>query len=281
MGSLGEEELVRMVRDFIESETPTSFSLTTSTPLSLNHRHILQEVLGKHTDEEAEIHEKILTYLKDTGHQTNNQKKLIVMKLRNDGYEASLCKTSWVCTSGLHKGLFLSLIDQMKKILTLILHEHILNGFCFFVFFGFQVFQFPDGYEYIDVMVVENGRQKRIIVDMEFRSQFELARPTVSYKEMIKNLPFIFVGSEEKLNRIIPLLCSAAKTSLKENGLHVPPWRKPAYMQAKWLSKNCKKVSVSPQDIDLVEDHHHKTEQKGSTTCFPSIFSRGQHQHCL
>ncbi|XP_022766308.1 uncharacterized protein LOC111311200 isoform X2 [Durio zibethinus] len=246
MGSLGEEELVRMVRDFIESETPTSFSLTTSTPLSLNHRHILQEVLGKHTDEEAEIHEKILTYLKDTGHQTNNQKKLIVMKLRNDGYEASLCKTSWVCTSGLHK-----------------------------------VFQFPDGYEYIDVMVVENGRQKRIIVDMEFRSQFELARPTVSYKEMIKNLPFIFVGSEEKLNRIIPLLCSAAKTSLKENGLHVPPWRKPAYMQAKWLSKNCKKVSVSPQDIDLVEDHHHKTEQKGSTTCFPSIFSRGQHQHCL
>ena len=130
-------------------------------------------------------------------------------------------------------------------------------------------------------MVVENGRPQRVVVDMEFRSQFELARPTVTYKEMINSLPLIFVGTEEKLNRIIPLLCSAAKTSLKENGLHVPPWRKPAYMQSKWLSKNCKKVSVLPQDIDLLEDHHHKTEEKSSTTCFPSIFGRSQLQFCL
>ncbi|XP_017981157.1 PREDICTED: uncharacterized protein LOC18592544 isoform X2 [Theobroma cacao] len=243
MGSLGEEELAQMVRDFIESETSTPISLTTSTPLSRNHQTtclILQEVLGKHTDEEAEIHEKILMYLKDigtAGHQTNNLKKLVVMKLRNDGYEASLCKTSWVCTPSHHKG----------------------------------------GYEYIDVMVVENGRPKRVIADMEFRSQFELARPTVTYEEMINDLPLIFVGTEEKLNMIIPLLCSAAKRSLKENGLHVPPWRKPAYMQSKWLSKNCKKVSVSPEDIDLVEDH--KTEEnRSTTTCCPSIFSRGQLQ---
>ncbi|XP_021284100.1 uncharacterized protein LOC110416428 [Herrania umbratica] len=144
------------------------------------------------------------------GHQTNNLKKLVVMKLRNDGYEASFCKSSWVCTSSHHKG----------------------------------------GYEYIDVMVVENGRPKMVIADMEFRSQFELARPTVTYKEMINDLLLIFVGTEEKLNMIIPLLCSAAKRSLKENGLHVPPWRKPAYMRSKWLSKNYKKVSVSPEDID-------------------------------
>ncbi|XP_022772351.1 uncharacterized protein LOC111314999 [Durio zibethinus] len=259
MGSLGEEELVQMVRDFIESETPTSISVLkvkTTTPLSLNHQPVLQEVLGKHTDEEVGIHEKILMYLKDmgtAGHQTNNLKKLVVMKLRNDGYEASLCKTSWVCNSSHHK-----------------------------------VFQCPGGYEYIDVMVVENSRPKRVIVDMEFRSQFELARPTVTYRDMINGLPLIFVGTEEKLNRIIPLLCSAAKRSLKENGLHVPPWRKPSYMQSKWLSKNCKKVSVSPQDIDLLEDHHHrhhhhKTEEKSSTaaTCFPSIFSRSQLQFCL
>ena len=87
---------------------------------------------------------------------------------------------------------------------------------------------------------------------VEFRSQFELARPTASYKEMINKLPMISVGAEEKLNRIIPLLCSAAKSSLKENGLHVPPWRKPAYVRSKWLSKAYKKVSVSPEDIDSV-----------------------------
>ncbi|XVF64398.1 hypothetical protein PTKIN_Ptkin09bG0166200 [Pterospermum kingtungense] len=249
---MGEEELDQMVRDFIESETPTSniSLLRASKPLSLNHQPILQEVLGKHTHEEAEIHGKILMYVKDmgtAGHQTDNLKKLVVMRLRNDGYEASLCKTSWLCTSSHPKG----------------------------------------GYEYIDVMVMENCRTKRVIVDMEFRSQFELARPTLSYKEMINNLPLMFVGTEEKLNWIIPLLCSAVKKSLKEKGLHIPPWRKPAYMQSKWLSKNCKKVSVSPQDIDVLEDHHHhKTQEKSSTgaattTCFPSIFSRSQLNFCL
>ncbi|KAE8653857.1 TMEMX1 [Hibiscus syriacus] len=183
---------------------------------SLGEEDLAQMEILKHTNEEANIQEKVLMYLKDmrsAGHQnqTNNLKKLIVTKLRNDGFEASLCKTSWLCTSTHYKG----------------------------------------AYEYIDVMVVENGRHKRVIVDIDFRPQFELARPTVRYKEMISNTPLIFVGSEEKLKQIIPLLCSAAKT-LKENGLHVPPWRKHAYMHSKWLSKNCKKVSASPQDIDSV-----------------------------
>lgn len=90
----------------------------------------------------------------------------------------------------------------------------------------------------------------RLIVDMDFKSQFEVARPTATYKELINTLPSVFVGSEEKLNQIISLLCSAAKNSLKERGLHVPPWRKANYMRSKWLSKECKKVSLST-DMDL------------------------------
>lgn len=93
----------------------------------------------------------------------------------------------------------------------------------------------------------ENGdKSERLIVDIDFRSQFELARPTSTYKELTNTLPCIYVGSEEKLENIISLLCSAAKQSLKENGLHIPPWRKVSYMQSKWLSKHCKKVSISP-----------------------------------
>lgn len=171
---------------------------------------------------------------------------------------------------------------------TTLTNIHSIFHIIFFFFVQIIVCEFPGGYEYIDVMVAENGRPKRVIVDMEFRCQFELARPTVSYKEMINNLPLIFVGTEEKLSWIIPLLCSAVKKSLKENGLHVPPWRKPAYMKSKWLSKNCKKVSVSPQDnIGVLENHHHKTEEKNSTTTtatttwFSSIFSRSQLHFCL
>jgi uncharacterized protein (TIGR01615 family) len=110
--------------------------------------------------------------------------------------------------------------------------------------------QFSGDYEYIDVMVRDNnnGDEKptRLIVDIDFRSHFELARPTATYKEITNTIPSVFVGTEEKLKNIISLLCSAAEQSLKDRGLHIPPWRKATYMQSKWLSQDCKKVPISP-----------------------------------
>lgn len=100
-------------------------------------------------------------------------------------------------------------------------------------------------YEYIDIMVEDEQTEEpiRLIVDIDFKSQFELARPTQAYKELTNILPSIFVGQEEKLNKIISLLCSAAKQSLKERGLHIPPWRTSTYMHSKWLSAGCQKCS--------------------------------------
>lgn len=120
-------------------------------------------------------------------------------------------------------------------------------------FFLFQVYEFTDDYEYVDVMMKDNNLLKvtRLIVDMDFKSQFELARPSPSYKELKDILPDIFVGTEEKLDKVISLVCSAAKKSLKKMGLHVPPWRKAPYMQSKWLSKDCKKISISPTNMEL------------------------------
>lgn len=116
--------------------------------------------------------------------------------------------------------------------------------------FGTQVFKFTGDYEYIDVMMKDerdgdDTTQTRLIIDLDFRAQFELARPTQTYTELKNALPSIFVGSEGKLNEIIYLICSAAKQSLKEKGLHIPPWRKASYMQSKWLSHNYKKISFS------------------------------------
>lgn len=91
-------------------------------------------------------------------------------------------------------------------------------------------------------MVIGDITPTRLIVDMDFRSQFEMAKPTRAYKELTDTLPCVFVGSEAKLGKIITLLSSAAKESLRENGLHVPPWRKASYMESKWLSKNWKKI---------------------------------------
>ncbi|WCJ43419.1 hypothetical protein M5689_024157 [Euphorbia peplus] len=115
-------------------------------------------------------------------------------------------------------------------------------------------------YEYIEVM----NKSTRLIVEMELKSQFELARPTQSYKELMKSVPSVFVGSEERLNNIISVLCSAAKHSLKEKGLHIPPWRKTKFMQSKWVSKNCKKISI----FEL----QNSPESTTNSSCCPSIF---------
>ncbi|KAL9659274.1 hypothetical protein QQ045_024079 [Rhodiola kirilowii] len=92
---------------------------------------------------------------------------------------------------------------------------------------------YPAGeYRYIDV--VHEG--ERFLVDVDFRSEFEIARPTKTYKTTLQALPVIFVGKSARLQRIITIVTDAAKQSLKKKGLHVPPWRKAEYVKSKWLA---------------------------------------------
>ncbi|XP_050365229.1 uncharacterized protein LOC126783748 isoform X2 [Argentina anserina] len=217
MGSVTEEELFQMVRDFIESSESSSDSLSSPKSPRQSKSITLQEMLWNATDHEDEILDKISFYLRDIGSMIDEPKHLknkwVVMKLKMDGYQASLCKTSWVSSIKLPK----------------------------------------DDYEYVDVMMNDKNslEMTRLIVDIDFKSQFEVARPTPSYKELKDILPDIFVGNEEKLDKVISLVCTAAKKSLKKMGLHVPPWRKATYMQSKWLSKDCKKISISPTNMEL------------------------------
>lgn len=87
------------------------------------------------------------------------------------------------------------------------------------------------------------GREVRLILDLDFKSEFKLARPTPNYEELRDALPSIIVGNEEKIEKMVSLVCSAAKQSLTERGLHIPPWRKESHMRSKWLSTNFKRVS--------------------------------------
>ncbi|KAH0633785.1 hypothetical protein KY284_036571 [Solanum tuberosum] len=87
-------------------------------------------------------------------------------------------------------------------------------------------------YEYIDV--VTEG--ERLIIDIDFRSEFEIARSTRSYKCLLQVLPNIFVVKADRLQKIVHLLTEAAKLSLKKKGMPCPPWRRAEYVKAKWLS---------------------------------------------
>ncbi|XP_057868770.1 uncharacterized protein LOC131075868 isoform X1 [Cryptomeria japonica] len=92
-------------------------------------------------------------------------------------------------------------------------------------------------YEYIDVIMERRKvkKEERIFVDIDFRAQFEVARPTMEYSGLLQLLPEIFVGKTERLHQIISIMCKAAKRSLKKNTMHIPPWRKYHYMRSKWL----------------------------------------------
>ncbi|KAL7610780.1 uncharacterized protein LOC111878117 [Lactuca sativa] len=104
---------------------------------------------------------------------------------------------------------------------------------------------YPAGeYEYLDV-IVDGG--DRVLIDIDFRSEFEIARPTGNYKAILQSLPYIFVGEADRLQQILSIVSEAAKLSLKKKGMHIPPWRKFEYMRSKWLSAHIRTLpSPSP-----------------------------------
>ncbi|XP_073020475.1 uncharacterized protein [Primulina eburnea] len=220
------DRLSQLIRDYFESGGSTvtdpvfylpSQSSQFDDDLPTYYYSSLQEILEDHTEAEIEIYTKVLMYLRDVDElglkNINNLRKWIVYRLEMDNYEAHLCQTSWStpfdCPS--------------------------------------VSYYFPGNYEYVEVVMIDKDggseREVRLIVDLDFRTEFTLARPTPNYEQLRDALPLIFVGIEEKIDKLVSLVCSAAKQSLTERGLHIPPWRKESHMKSKWLSTNRKRVS--------------------------------------
>ncbi|XP_078429143.1 uncharacterized protein LOC144701256 isoform X2 [Wolffia australiana] len=124
---------------------------------------------------------------------------LVAERLRLVGHDCAVCESKWRASGDVPKG------------------EH----------------------AYIDVVAAAKGGRgdrERIVIELRFRQEFEVARASGGYRRLLSQLPEVFVGNSERLRRVIKLVCAAAKLSMKENNLHMPPWRKTKYMQAKWLS---------------------------------------------
>ncbi|KAI9085267.1 hypothetical protein K1719_032790 [Acacia pycnantha] len=118
--------------------------------------------------------------------------------LREKGHNAAICKTRWDSSSGVTAG----------------------------------------SYDFIDVTQSDSTswQNNRCFVDIDFAAQFEIARPTSRYSDILSSLPTIFVSTAEELKRIVQAMCNAAKTCFRSRGLSVPPWRKNRYMQNKWFA---------------------------------------------
>ncbi|KAL5057640.1 hypothetical protein RYX36_029244 [Vicia faba] len=96
-------------------------------------------------------------------------------------------------------------------------------------------------YEFIDV--VQTGFiMRRYFVDLEFRAQFEIARPTRRFSEVLSSVPGVFVGGETELRRTVTILCDAAKRCFVSRELSIPPWRKTRFMKNKWFARSRRTV---------------------------------------
>lgn len=116
-------------------------------------------------------------------------------------------------------------------------------------------------YEYIDVII--GG--ERLLIDVDFRSEFEIARSTSAYKTILQSLPYIFVGKADRLGQIVSIVSEAARQSLKKKGMHIAPWRKSEYMRAKWLSPYTRATKESAAAAAPAVAEPAKAEANGAT----------------
>ena len=102
-------------------------------------------------------------------------------------------------------------------------------------------------HEYIEVVnYLNDGSMEHVIIDIDFRSHFEIARAVESYDKILKSLPVAFVGSLTKLKQFLQVMAEAASVSLKQNSMPLPPWRSLAYLQAKWHSPD--QIRTTPEE---------------------------------
>ncbi|XP_051128748.1 uncharacterized protein LOC127249793 [Andrographis paniculata] len=111
----------------------------------------------------------------------------------------------------------------------------------------------PSGeHTFVDVVDSSNPKkgQVRVIIELNFRAEFEMARANNEYNKLINRLPETFVGKIERLLSLIKILCGAAKKCMKETKMHMGPWRKQRYMQAKWLRTRERMAASQPSLSD-------------------------------
>ncbi|KAG2254547.1 hypothetical protein Bca52824_084683 [Brassica carinata] len=229
MGSLGEEDLEKLVLDYIESSIIVPDHMEKSSTALVT----LQEILETKGEKEK-MEDKVKSFIRrrKLSYEGDDEK-------RRD--EKDRCSRMFRCT---------------RK------------------------------YEYIEVMVAseqdgDDGSKERLIIDLDFKSQFELVKQTESYKDVTQMLPTVFVATEERLKRVVSLICGEMKESMKKEGMSRPPWRTTRYMLAKWLPENRLTVSGSKKGSWSMFDDGEGGEAVKTTSAIGLKTTCGQSERVL
>ncbi|CAM0944495.1 unnamed protein product [Alopecurus aequalis] len=124
-------------------------------------------------------------------------RKRVAERLRARGFDAGVCRSSWERSSGSPAG----------------------------------------SHEYVDVVLSLGLLTSRYMVEVNVAAEFETARPSAEYQELLLALPPVLVARPETFKEVAAVMCAAAAESIRGAGMHVPPWRRARYVQAKWSGK--------------------------------------------
>lgn len=191
------------------------------------------------------IHESDLLAFKRGQCSASCIRHLLVKLLRYSGYDAAVCVSKWQGFDKIPGGTCLTslkIITNSTSLQSLLGIELCNLSVCFF-------FRWLGDHEYIDV-IMNSDTEYRLIIDIDFRSHFEIARAVDSYDSLLNSLPVVYVGTLPRLKQFLHVMVDAAKWSLKQNSMPLPPWRSLPYLQAKWHSK------YERIDLHIEQDFH-------------------------
>lgn len=136
-------------------------------------------------------------------------RKRVADRLRARGFDAGICRSSWERSGSVPAG----------------------------------------SHEYVDVVLETElpwatPTSARYIVEVNIAAEFETARPSAQYRELLRSLPPVLVATPEAFKEVAAAMCAGAAESIRGAGMHLPPWRRARYVQAKWSGQYKRSVPV-------------------------------------
>lgn len=106
-------------------------------------------------------------------------------------------------------------------------------------------------------LVAQPRQGCELLVELNFRSHFEVGHRNAYLEQAIEELPVVFVGCLKQVVQIVRLLCCEFEKAYAQQGLTLPPWRCHDSMESLWNPARC---------LDRLI-HDHGEDDGGSCLC--------------
>ena len=74
-----------------------------------------------------------------------------------------------------------------------------------------------------------------LILDPQFKAQFDIPNPSPAYSTLLESVHEVYLGSYERLEQLVRLLCCEMNRSFEMTKGALPPWRSPKAMLSRWM----------------------------------------------